>query len=70
MCMDYTDLNRACPKDAYPLPNIDELVNNSSSFKLLSFMDAYSSYNQIPMAKTEEKNIPLSWPSREIITTT
>ncbi|GAU34549.1 hypothetical protein TSUD_219330 [Trifolium subterraneum] len=42
MCVDYTDLNRACPKDAYPLPNIDKLVDNSSGFKLLSFMDAYS----------------------------
>ncbi|GAU41009.1 hypothetical protein TSUD_178480 [Trifolium subterraneum] len=42
MCVDYTDLNRACPKDVYPLPNIDKLVDNSSGFKLLSFMDAYS----------------------------
>ncbi|KAK2376303.1 hypothetical protein QL285_077105 [Trifolium repens] len=50
MCVDYTDLNRACPKDSYPLPCIDSLVDNSSGFKLLSFMDAYSGYNQIPMA--------------------
>jgi len=42
MCVDYTNLNRVCPKDAYPLPNIDKLVDNSSSYKLLSFMDAYS----------------------------
>ncbi|GAU41698.1 hypothetical protein TSUD_94190 [Trifolium subterraneum] len=50
MCVDYTDLNRACPKDAYRLPCIDRLVDNSSGFKLLSFLDAYSGYNQIPMA--------------------
>ncbi|GAU47210.1 hypothetical protein TSUD_403510, partial [Trifolium subterraneum] len=50
MCVDYTDLNRACPKYAYPLPCIDRLVDNSSGFKLLSFLDAYSGYNQIPMA--------------------
>ncbi|GAU22037.1 hypothetical protein TSUD_309410 [Trifolium subterraneum] len=50
MCVDYTDLNRACPKDAYPLPCIDRLVDNSSGFKLLSFLDAYSWYNQISMA--------------------
>ncbi|GAU39748.1 hypothetical protein TSUD_219910 [Trifolium subterraneum] len=49
MCVDYTDLNRACPKDAYHLPCIDRLVDNSSGFKLLSFLDAYSGYNQIPM---------------------
>jgi len=55
MCVDYTDLNRACPKDAYPLPNINKLVDNSSGYKLLSFMDAYSGYNQIPMAE-EDKN--------------
>ncbi|CAJ2668042.1 unnamed protein product [Trifolium pratense] len=57
MCVDYTDLNRACPKDAYPLPNIDKLVDNSSGFKLLSFMDAYSGYNQIKMAEIDKKKI-------------
>ncbi|MCH81337.1 hypothetical protein A2U01_0002123 [Trifolium medium] len=55
MCVDYTDLNRACPKDAYPLPCIDKLVDNSSGFKLLSFMDAYSGYNQIPMAMADKE---------------
>ena len=45
MCVDYTDLNRACPKDAFPLPNIDMLVDNSADYKILSFMDAYSGYN-------------------------
>ncbi|GAU18714.1 hypothetical protein TSUD_80020 [Trifolium subterraneum] len=55
MCVDYTDLNRVCPKDAYPLPNIDKLVDNSSGFKLLSFMDAYSGYNQIKMAEIDKK---------------
>ncbi|MCH84825.1 hypothetical protein A2U01_0005662 [Trifolium medium] len=49
MCVDYTDLNKACPKDSYPLPNIDKLVDNSAGYKLLSFMDVYSGYNQIPM---------------------
>ncbi|GAU35132.1 hypothetical protein TSUD_394570 [Trifolium subterraneum] len=55
MCVDYTDLNRACPKDAYPLPNIDKLVDNSSGFKLLSFMDAYCGYNQIKMVEIDKK---------------
>jgi len=57
MCVDYTDLMWACPKDAYPLPNIDKLVDNSSGYKLVSFMDAYSGYNQIPMAKDDEEKI-------------
>jgi len=55
MCVDYTDLNRAGPKDAYHLPNIDKLVDNSSGYKLLSFTDAYSGYNQIPMAEEDKK---------------
>ncbi|XP_072071918.1 uncharacterized protein [Arachis hypogaea] len=49
MCIDFTNLNKACPKDAYPLPCIDKLVDSASGFKSLSFMDAYSGYNQILM---------------------
>ena len=53
MCVDYTDLNKACPRDAYPLPNIDRLVDGAAGNKVLSFLDAYSGYNQIPMAASE-----------------
>ncbi|MCI55736.1 gag-pol polyprotein, partial [Trifolium medium] len=42
MCVDFTDLNKACPKDPYPLPNIDRLIDGASGYKMLSFMDAYS----------------------------
>ena len=49
MCVDFTDLNKACPKDSFPLPRIDALVNSTSEYKLLSFMDSFSSYNQILM---------------------
>lgn len=49
MCTDYTDLNKACPKDSHPLPIIDSLVNGASGHKMLSFLDAYSGYNPIPM---------------------
>ena len=49
MCMDYTDLNKACPKDTYPLSSIDQLVDNTLGYELLSFLDAYSGYNQIRM---------------------
>nr|KYP74109.1 Retrovirus-related Pol polyprotein from transposon 17.6 [Cajanus cajan] len=49
MCIDYTDLNKACPKDSYPLPSIDRLVDGASGHALLSFLDAYSGYNQIMM---------------------
>ncbi|KAI5356456.1 hypothetical protein L3X38_009352 [Prunus dulcis] len=49
MCVDYTNLNRACPKDSCPLPHIDQLVNATAGHTLLNFMDAYSGYNQIFM---------------------
>ncbi|XP_057432627.1 uncharacterized protein LOC130725411 [Lotus japonicus] len=54
MCVDYTDLNKACPKDPFPLPSIDALVDNSSGYEYLSLMDAYSRYNQIPMHRDDE----------------
>ncbi|KAI5313233.1 hypothetical protein L3X38_042407 [Prunus dulcis] len=49
MCVDYTNFNRACPKDSFPLPRIDQLVDATAGHALLSFMDAYSGYNQIFM---------------------
>ncbi|RDY12073.1 Retrovirus-related Pol polyprotein from transposon 17.6, partial [Mucuna pruriens] len=55
MCIDYTDLNKACPKDPYPLPSIDRLVDGVSGYALLSFMDAYSGYNQIRMHHEDEE---------------
>ncbi|XP_027905968.1 uncharacterized protein LOC114165580 [Vigna unguiculata] len=54
MCVDFTNLNTACPKDSYPLPNIDTLVDRVSGCGLLSFMDAYSGYNQIRMHPEDE----------------
>lgn len=45
MCINYTDLNKNFPKDPFPLPNIDKLVDSSSGFRVLLFLDAYSSYN-------------------------
>ncbi|KAL5562596.1 hypothetical protein UlMin_032343 [Ulmus minor] len=45
VCVDFTDLNRACPKDSFPLPRIDQLVDATAGHELLSFMDAYSGYN-------------------------
>nr|KYP62111.1 Transposon Ty3-I Gag-Pol polyprotein [Cajanus cajan] len=56
MCIDYTDLNKVCPKDAYPLPSIDRLVDGASGHALLSFLDAYSSYNQIMMYPPDKEN--------------
>ena len=54
MCMDFTDLNKACPKDSYPLPSIDALVDSTSGSKMLSFLYAFSGYNQIKMHPKDE----------------
>ena len=50
MCVDFQDLNKANPKDDFPLPHIDILVDNTIGHALLSFMDGFSRYNQIKMA--------------------
>jgi len=55
MCVDYTDLNKACPKDSYPLPTIDRLVDGAAGHHILSFLDAYSGYNQIQMHPVDRK---------------
>nr|XP_018682885.1 PREDICTED: uncharacterized protein LOC108953088 [Musa acuminata subsp. malaccensis] len=57
MCVDYTNLNRACPKDCYLLPRIDQLVDATTGHELLTFMDAFSGYNQIWMAAQDQENI-------------
>ena len=55
MCVDFMDLNRACPKDSYPLLRIGNLVDSTARHKLLSFMDAFSGYNQIRMEETDQE---------------
>ena len=50
MCVDFWDLNKASPKDDFPLPHIDVLVDNIASHALLLFMNGFSSYNQNKMA--------------------
>ena len=55
MCVNFTDLNKACPKDCFPLPRIDQLVDSTAGHKLLTFMDAFSGYNQIKMAEEDQE---------------
>ncbi|KAL5538664.1 hypothetical protein UlMin_044966 [Ulmus minor] len=56
VCVDFTDLNRACLKDSFPLPRIDQLVDATAGHELLSFMDAYSGYNQIRMHEEDQEH--------------
>ena len=55
VCVDYTNLNGACPKDSFPLPRIDQIVDATSGHETLSFLDAFSGYHQIPMAPGDEE---------------
>jgi hypothetical protein len=57
MCIEYTSLNKACPKDPIPLSRIDQIVYSTSGCDLLCFLDAYSSFHQIPMSRQDEKHI-------------
>ncbi|XP_068503666.1 uncharacterized protein [Phaseolus vulgaris] len=54
MCVDFTNLNKACPKDSYPLASIDALVDSASGCRLLNSLDAFSCYNQIMMHPRDE----------------
>jgi hypothetical protein len=54
MCIDFTALNKHCPKDYFPLPQIDQIINSTASYERLLFLDAYSGYNQIRL-KVEDK---------------
>ncbi|XP_073035186.1 uncharacterized protein [Primulina eburnea] len=57
MCVDFRDLNKACPKDCYPLPRIDQLVDSTSGYELLCFKDAYQGYHQIPLAREDQEKV-------------
>ena len=53
--MDFIDLNNACPKDSFPLPRIDQLIDLIAGHELLTFMDAFSGYNQILVKKEDQE---------------
>ena len=55
ICVDFTDLNQAYPKDSFPLPKIDQLIDSTADLKLLTFMDAFFGYNQILMAEEDQE---------------
>jgi hypothetical protein len=56
MCIDYTSLNKACPKDPFPLPQIDQIVDSTSGCDLLCFLVAYLGFHQILMSREDEEN--------------
>ncbi|GKA63847.1 hypothetical protein Tco_0763453 [Tanacetum coccineum] len=59
MCIDFTSLNKAYPKDSYPLPKIDQKIESLEGFRLKCFLDAYKGYHQVRMANQLGRNIEI-----------
>lgn len=57
VCINFTDLNKACPKDRFYLPHIDMMVDSIAGYVLLSFMDAFSNYDHISMHPTDQEKL-------------
>lgn len=57
VCVDFTSLNKTCPKDSFPLPKIDQLVDATLGHERMSFLDAYRRYHQIAMYPPDEENV-------------
>ena len=62
ICIDFRDLNRATPKDDYPLPSIDLLIDSTAGHAMFSFMDGYSGYNQIKLAARDQSKTSFTTP--------
>ena len=60
MCIDFTDLNKSCPKDPLPMLKIDQLVDATVGHPRMSFLDAFHGYHQIPLALDDQEKLPLS----------
>jgi hypothetical protein len=62
VCIDFRNLNRATPKDEYPMPIADTLINNASGNRIISFLDGNVGYNQIFMAKEDASKTAFIFP--------
>ena len=62
MCIDFTDLNKACPKDDFPLPRIDKIVDDAANGQLMSVLDCFSGYQEIWMRSEDEEKTSIITP--------
>jgi hypothetical protein len=63
ICIIFADLNKACPKDEFPLPRIDSLIDAAATLELMSPLDYYSGYHRIWMKKEDQPKISFITPS-------
>ena len=64
VCVDFTDLNKACPNDPFPVPRIDQLVDATVGYHWMSFLDAFQGYHQIPLALNDQEKTSFFTPTR------
>ena len=64
MCIDFTDLNKACKKDPFTLPRIDTFVDKAAGYKRFSLLDCFSGYHQIWLNKEDEEKTSFTTPFR------
>src|SRR5215216_4102379 len=62
MCVDFTSLNKHCPKDHFPLPRIDQIIDSTAGYERLCFLDAYSGYNHIRMKEQDQEKMAFTTP--------
>ena len=63
-CVDFMDLNKACPKDPFPMPRIDQLVDATAGHPRMSFLNAFQGYHQIPLALEDQEKTSFVTPNR------
>ena len=63
LCVDFTDLNKVCPKDPFPIPRIDQLVNATVGHPWMSFLDAFQDYRQIPLSLSDQEKTAFHAPN-------
>ena len=67
VCIDYRNLNEACPKDDFPFPHIDILIDNTAGHEMLSFMNGFFSYNQIKLAEEDQEKTSFTTPWGDLL---
>ena len=62
VCVDFTNLNRVCPKDPFPMPRIDQFVDATVGHPRISFLDAFQGYHQVPLAPGDKEKTAFMTP--------
>jgi hypothetical protein len=67
MCVDFTDLNKACKKDDFPLERVDKIVDDATNSEMLSLLDMFSGYHQIRVQREDEEKTSFITPFRNFL---